>query len=38
MSNRTGAGRALDAIRQLSAAQRRLTVVIYLAPLHVGTG
>lgn len=35
MSNRTGAGRALDDLSQLSAAQRRLTAVIFLAPLLV---
>ncbi|MEP7018810.1 MAG: hypothetical protein ABI899_12420, partial [Actinomycetota bacterium] len=37
MSNRTRAGRALDDLSQLSAAQRRLTVVIFLAPLLVWT-
>jgi hypothetical protein len=37
MSNRTGAGHALDDLSQLSTAQRRLTAVIFLAPLLVWT-
>ena len=37
MSNRTRAGHALDDLSQLSAAQRRLTAVIFLAPLLVWT-
>ena len=37
MRNRTGAGHALDDLSQLSAAQRRLTAVIFVAPLLVWT-
>jgi hypothetical protein len=37
MSNRTGAGHALDDLSQLSTAQRRLTAVIFVAPLLVWT-
>ena len=37
MSNHTRAGHALDDLSQLSTAQRRLTAVIFLAPLLVWT-